>query len=96
MVDYLELQVNSHTSKHASLYIESGYLSLQYGSRVRLLGMPNRLREIDDDTGYCYQGTPTPQPPISCSFRAGRAPGHSLSTLTSSPGSKVGQRMHGS
>lgn len=62
MVDYLELWINAHNNKYASIYIESGYLSLQYGSRVRLLGMPNRLREIDDDTGYCYSGTPTPEP----------------------------------
>ena len=62
MVDYLELYVDAHANKYALIYIESGYLSLQYGSRARLLGMPNRLREIDDDTGYCYPGTPTPEP----------------------------------
>lgn len=62
LVDYLELQVIAHANKNASIYIESGYLSLQYGSRVRLLGMPNRLREIDADVAYCYPGTPTPAP----------------------------------
>jgi len=62
IVDHLELHVIAHANKNASLYIESGYLSLQYGSRVRLLGMPNRLREIDDYIGLCYPGTPTPEP----------------------------------
>lgn len=62
MVDCLELQVIAHDNKNASLYIESGYLSLQYGSRVRMLGMPNRLRELDDGAGRCYPGTPTPEP----------------------------------
>lgn len=61
MVDCLELRIIAHNNKSVGLFIESGYLSLQYGSRVRLLGMPNRLRELDDD-GNCYPGTPTPEP----------------------------------
>lgn len=62
MVDCLELLISAHNNKSAHLLIESGYLSLQYGSRVRMLGMPNRLREIDDNIGRCYPGTPTPEP----------------------------------
>ncbi len=61
MVDCLELQIRANNTV-AHLFIESGYLSLQYGSRVRMLGMPNRLREIDDNIGRCYPGTPTPEP----------------------------------
>lgn len=62
IVDCLGLWIDAHTNKSANLFIESGYLSLQYGSRVRMLGMPNRLREIDDYIGRCYPGTPTPEP----------------------------------
>lgn len=63
LTDALSVFIFSSKARSLALYVDAGYLAHHYGSRVRWLGMPNRLRQVQgEEVFFADTGKATPSP----------------------------------